>query len=632
MVDINQLYDALRKAHAAGDVESATKLANYIQQISAAPTPEPEPTKDTGFFDMAGRAVVRGAKQTGSLLGDVLPAMAAKAIGADEYAARQMQEAEETQKEIQQKYAARYGQLSDVKGLGDVLPFVAETVLEQVPNIATAIVPGAGGAMLGGRFAAQQALKTAAAREAAEGAATRYAAQAAAKGTARGAGAGAFLGSYALNAPEVFQNIYEETKDEATGEGQMEVGASLLAGSVSAALDSILPAYLVKQFTPGMKAGVVEKILERSGMKPGIARGATAGLITGAVTEGPTEAAQEAISIAAEKFVDENASTWGSKEFNRLVESGVRGAVGGAGISTPAGAIKGLMERRPAEAPAGPEFKDTTTFDQLDLGFTEQESDIRKQFRQGFASQFGREATDDELDALEAEYAKRTPTPPSTDVTGTSKRGVSVSGGEEDVTGQSATGGVGTEGRGLDTSSGTANVVGGGTGDVGVALNSQIRDAQAYIQDLKRTDPNDPRIEEASIYLQELRAKERALRRGEDIGPLRAERQYGAPRQFFKLTDAEAGVTREDLLKAGLLGNEADRILYNAKNGRGTAYAKEVLRRVAEGQIKFGTELRPVTQADLDNAQTPEERQRLEAALQRPGTHCLRKGNSLGLT
>jgi len=359
MATLDQLYGALLKADAVGDTEAARILAQYIQQVrggmpQAAPTSTP-PKEDTGFFDMAGRAVVRGAKQTGSLLGDVLPAMIGRAVGADEYAARQMAEAEETQKEIEAKYGARYKELSDVKGLGDVLPFIAETALEQIPNLATAIIPGVGGAVTGGRMAAAQAAAKVKARQeagetVAEEAAKRYGAIAARKGAERGGLSGAFLGSYALNAPEVFQNIYESTKDEFTGEGQMELGASLLAGSVSAALDSILPAYLVRQFTPGMKMGVVERILEKSGMPTGVARGATAGVITGAVTEAPTEAAQEAISIAAEKFVNENADVWGSKDFNRLVESFVRGGVGGGAITGVAGGVKGYMDRPRAPA------------------------------------------------------------------------------------------------------------------------------------------------------------------------------------------------------------------------------------------------------------------------------------------
>jgi hypothetical protein len=335
-----QLPDGTLVQGIPDDIDPATAKQRIIASrpdLFAAPKPE-----DDGFFDMTGRAITRGFKQTGSLLGDVLPAMVGKAVGADEYAARQMAEAEETQREIAEKYAPRYGQLSDVKGVGDFLPFAVETAAEQLPNLLTSIIPGAGGAVIGGRVAAGQAAKAIAAREGtkevAEEAARRYTAQAARTGAGRGGLGGAFLGSYALNAPEIFQNIEEET-------GQMEVGASLLAASVSAALDSILPAAIVRQFTPGMRAGVVEKILERSGMPPGVARGAASGVITGIATEGPTEAMQEAISITAEKFVQENPELWGSKEFNRLIESGVRGAVGGGAVSGVAGGVRGYMDR-----------------------------------------------------------------------------------------------------------------------------------------------------------------------------------------------------------------------------------------------------------------------------------------------
>jgi hypothetical protein len=300
--------------------------------------PEPEPTQDTGVLSMMGRGVVRGAKQTGSLLADVLPAMAAKAVGADEYAAKQMEEAAQTQKEIEQKYGARYKSLSDVKGIGDYIPFALETVAEQIPGMATALIPGAGLGVAGGRMAASAAAKKLAEREATE-AGARYAAMKTAEGAGRGQLAGTFLGSYALNAPEVFQNIYEET-------GQMETGAALLAGSVSAALDSVLPVAILKQLGPNAKAGVVEKILEKSGMPSEVARRVVGTTIGSAATEGVTEAGQEAISIAAEKFVQENPEIWGSKEFNRIIESSVRGAVGGGSFGLAGSGAGAYLEGR----------------------------------------------------------------------------------------------------------------------------------------------------------------------------------------------------------------------------------------------------------------------------------------------
>ena len=58
-----------------------------------APVALPPKAPETGFIP----SVKRGAMQTGMLLGDVLPAMLGRAVGADEYADRQLREAAETQ-------------------------------------------------------------------------------------------------------------------------------------------------------------------------------------------------------------------------------------------------------------------------------------------------------------------------------------------------------------------------------------------------------------------------------------------------------------------------------------------------------------------------------------------------------
>jgi Large polyvalent protein associated domain 39 len=299
------------------------------------------PRSELTYGEQASRAFTRGTKQLGSTFGDIIPAMAGKALGFDEYAQRQMGEAQATQEEINKYYAPQYKELSDVKGITDVPGFVLETIVEQIPNILTSLIPGVG-------------LEAVAARTAANGIAKNLAVQAAEKGLAGEAAnafivqgvkqslpqlaniksaaqnAGIFLGSYAQNAPEVFQNIYEET-------GKLEVGTSLLFGAGAAALDSVLPSQLAKSLTGPVKVGVVEKILEKSGMDKGLLRTVSANVLKGAGFEGMTEGAQEAISIAAEKFVADNPQVFGSKEWNRIMESSVRGAVGGAGFGTAGG-------------------------------------------------------------------------------------------------------------------------------------------------------------------------------------------------------------------------------------------------------------------------------------------------------
>jgi hypothetical protein len=390
------------------DTMSQEDIVKAIQNdiLPKAKAPEPEPTKDTGILSMTGRAIARGAKQTGSLLGDVLPAMAASAVGADEYAARQMAEAAETQKEIEQKYGARYKSLSDVKGIGDYIPFALETAAEQIPGMATALIPGAGLGVAGGRMAATAAAKELAERKATQ-AGARYAAMKTSEGAMRGQLGGAFLGSYALNAPEIFQNIYEETG------GQMEPAAAALAGSVSAALDSILPVALLRQLGPNVKAGVVENLLEKSGMPSQLARKVVGATVTGAATEGITEAGQEAISITAEKFVQENPEIWGSKEFNRLIESSVRGAVGGGAFGAAGAGVGSYLESR----------RNVLADRQL-------QADRREVITEDLASRLGRDPTKEEVDAFVAATNKAreemqdegTPTD-----TGAGKPGVSIS-------------------------------------------------------------------------------------------------------------------------------------------------------------------------------------------------------------
>jgi hypothetical protein len=246
----------------------------------------PEAELTTG--EMASRAFTRGTKRLGSTFGDIIPAMAGQALGFEDYAKRQLEEAAATEEEIQTYYAPQYPSYKDVEGVGDALGFGLETIVEQIPNLATSLIPGIGAGALAARAGVGAAAQTAA------------------------VAGGTFLGSYAQTAPEIFQNIYQET-------GKMEVPTALVFGSAGAALDSVLPTVLARQITGPMRIGVIEKLLEKSGMDKGVLRSTTAGIFGGVGTEGLTEGAQEAISIAAELFVDDNPEVFGSKEFERLI-------------------------------------------------------------------------------------------------------------------------------------------------------------------------------------------------------------------------------------------------------------------------------------------------------------------------
>jgi hypothetical protein len=305
------------------------------------------PQAEMGFGEMASKALTRGTKRLGTTFGDILPAMGAKALGFEEYAQKQLGEAAETEKEIAKYYAPQYPELKDVKGITDFPGFALETIIEQVPNIATSLIPGVGAGAIAARTGLTSLGKSLAVQGAERGLAGRELTEFIAQGMAQGAatrqavgqGAGVFLGSYAQNAPEIFQNIYQET-------GQMDVPASLLFGAGSAALDSVLPAQLAKSLTGPVKAGIVEKVLEKSGMDKGLLRSVTAGALKGIGTEGLTEGAQEAISIYAENFVGKNPQIFDSADWNRIMESSVRGAIAGSAFGGAGGVPSRLQEKR----------------------------------------------------------------------------------------------------------------------------------------------------------------------------------------------------------------------------------------------------------------------------------------------
>lgn len=305
-----------------------TELPTYLE--TKRKQAEEPVVPDLSMGEAFKRSVVRGGKQISSAFGDVIPAMGASALGFDAYAKRQMEEAADTQEEIARKYAAGVPSYKNVKDIGSGAQYLVESIGEQIPQLATAIVPGGVGAMIGRRAAVGAA--EAAGLGLKETAATIAARQ------NLGQNVGVYLGSYSQVAPEVFQNIYNET-------GQLEPGVSLLFSSVGAALDSAFPSYLMNKITKPTKIGIVEKLLEKSGMEPGMIRKALASLPETTAIEGLTEGAQEAISMKAENFIDQNKGLFDSKGWERILESTIKGAVAGGAFGTATGAIEGIKDR-----------------------------------------------------------------------------------------------------------------------------------------------------------------------------------------------------------------------------------------------------------------------------------------------
>jgi hypothetical protein len=288
-------------------------LIEYPTEVEAPEAPI-DPEDELGMLGTFTGGASRGFDRLGSTFTDIIPAIAGSAIGNEEYALAQLAEAEEKRRVSELENPTQFESYKEVEGVGDFSRFVSQVVGEQIGNIGLVVGTGlaavatapvsvpAGAALLGGTA----------------------------------------LGSYALNAPEVFENIYQET-------GETAPGVALLFGAGAAALDSVLPYGISRSMSGPLKAGVVKTLLTRSGMSPGVLRSGTAGLFAGLGVEGITEGGQEAISIAAERFVDDNPEAFGSREWGRIMESVVQGAIAGGVFGGVGGGIQGVRESNDAK-------------------------------------------------------------------------------------------------------------------------------------------------------------------------------------------------------------------------------------------------------------------------------------------
>ena len=136
--------------------EAANMLAqNFFAPQEVAPV-VPEPKPETGFIP----SVKRGFGQLGVIGGDVIPAMLAKAVGADEYAEKQMKEAATSIEELQKKYPSAVPSYKDIDSAGKAYDYIMESIGEAVPTILPSLITG-GAASLLGRGAMQIAMNAA---------------------------------------------------------------------------------------------------------------------------------------------------------------------------------------------------------------------------------------------------------------------------------------------------------------------------------------------------------------------------------------------------------------------------------------------------------------------------------------
>jgi len=323
--------------------EQILDLREQLQKKSGV---EPDLTPQFGLGELLGRGFERGVERSKIAFGDVLPAMIGSGLGYEDFAKRQMEEAAASEQALQERLPARYKSYEDIKGLGDIPGYAVETLGEAGPDILTSLLPGGAGAVAG-RIGAQQAARQALAGAARQGltreAAVQAAQEAAEKSATRGMLAGTYLGSYAQSAPEVFQNIYEET-------GAFNPTVAALYGGLSAALDSILPAKVMSQLGTVGKGALIREMVKESGADPKVWQTIGKGVAKGFATEGLTETAQEFVNNLAVKTLKENYDLFSPENITRYIDSFLRGAIVGGGISLPSSTIEAVRERSLAKA------------------------------------------------------------------------------------------------------------------------------------------------------------------------------------------------------------------------------------------------------------------------------------------
>jgi len=299
------------------------------------------PKPEVGIGTLLKRGFMRGMGETGIALGDVLPAMGASALGFDEYAQRQMGEADVSRQALEAKYPTQFKSYTEIGNPYEALQYGAETIGELGPTALTALIPGVGAEAVAARIFGAGAMRaipkvlSPTAMVAAETAA-KQAGQVAGKRAMYG---GVYLGSLAQNAPEVFESIYRET-------GEMEPGIAALAGGISSVLDSIVPGKLLGELGGYGKLKVVEKLAKESGAAPKVWKYIGAEAAKTAGTEGLTEAAQEAINAAAEQVAGSTKGMLSPENIQRYKESFVKGAIGGGVFGTATGTSQGFTARK----------------------------------------------------------------------------------------------------------------------------------------------------------------------------------------------------------------------------------------------------------------------------------------------
>lgn len=353
MADLNQLYDALRKADAAGNVEDAKKLADYIRSQSAAPAPAPQkPPEEVGFFEAIPAAAKRGVEA----LGDVATGLglAAKKVTGDEAAVREVMAKAKEQKPEEKPgmTVTDFERIAKEQGFAAAAAqapkYIVEQILQSAPQMAGPLAVGAGAAALSGPLAPI-------------------------------VGPVAGIGTYAV---QQFGNFLMRQAQEKKDPEELEVAKAALTAAGTAPIGYFADRFTVGLGGVGKNAGeqVIKELAARraageigaGAVAKEVGKRAAKGATVGVIAEAPTEVLEQ----AAERYQAGLALT-GDEAANEYKEAFFGAAAAGGGIGGAARATTGYAQYRgelgqaraevglPPEAPAAREnaIEEATTYE-----------------------------------------------------------------------------------------------------------------------------------------------------------------------------------------------------------------------------------------------------------------------------
>ena len=196
-----------------------------------------------------------------------------------------------------------------------------------------------------------------------------------------GMATGALASSTTENTGHVYSELYPYTKLDKDDPLYLSPddarGLSMMAGSVSGALDSAIPLYLLGKLSKIIGKGPAEEQIGKmfKGMPETMVMGAK-----GAVGEGFTEGLQEIVQMAAVKH--HTGEEWGYKDYNRLINAGIMGAIAGGTMSGGVGLLQDIRNKNTALDP------ETGDFVEAEEGYFDRVNDRVEIRNRGIESKF----------------------------------------------------------------------------------------------------------------------------------------------------------------------------------------------------------------------------------------------------